>query len=661
MRAYVLSNGSLFLCFDRYGQVRDFYFPQVGRENHIGAGLVHKIGVWVDGACSWLDDGTWEVTCDYRRETLVGDVTAHHEELGVTLTFADAVYNERNAFVRLVTVHNRHNRARTIKVFFNQQFHISESPHGDTAYYCPGLEAVIHYKGRRLFLISGQSGEKGLSGYSVGLMGIEGREGTWVDAQDGELAGNPIEHGTVDSVVSFARSIGAESTAQLSYWVVAATTFSEAAELHRVIQKKTPAHIERSTRDYWHAWVNTHRFAFHGLSEDVVELFKRSVLLLRAHSDHEGGIIASADSDILQDGRDTYTYVWPRDGTFCAMALDATGHADISERFYRFCAEVLTDEGYLLHKYRPDRSLGSSWHAWINDGRPRLPIQEDETALTLVGLWQHYRIDRNIEFIEKLYNPYIKRAAAFMSSYRDRATGLPCPSHGLWEERYAVSCFTSASVYGALNAAASFAEVLGKREDADAFRLSARELRTAILERFYLPEAGHFAKLFERADGRLRRDDTLDASSAYGVFRFGVVEPDDARLAKAQEKTYEALVCTTPVGGLARYEGDAYYLVDVAFPGNPWFITTLWHIEYACARAQTKEDLAQVAEKLRVVAQRATGAGMLAEQLNPHTGEPVSATPLAWSHAGFVLAVVAYLTRLQELGICRTCYPLTQR
>ena len=39
-----------------------------------------------------------------------------------------------------------------------------------------------------------------------------------------------------------------------------------------------------------------------------------------------------------------------------------------------------------MHKYRPDKSLGSSWHPWVRNGKPELPIQEDETALVIYAL-----------------------------------------------------------------------------------------------------------------------------------------------------------------------------------------------------------------------------------------------------------------------------------
>ena len=42
-------------------------------------------------------------------------------------------------------------------------------------------------------------------------------------------------------------------------------------------------------------------------------------------------------------------------------------------------------------------------------------------------------------------------------------------------------------------------------------------------------------------------------------------------------------------------------------------------------------------------------SGVLAEQLNPLTGEPVSVGPLTWSHSTFVATVANYLKKLREL------------
>lgn len=78
------------------------------------------------------------------------------------------------------------------------------------------------------------------------------------------------------------------------------------------------------------------------------------------------------------------------------------------EGFFNFCNDIVSEKGYFMHKYRPDKSLGSSWHPWISGGRKHLPIQEDETALVLYALWRYFELSRDIEFIEGIYNSFIK-------------------------------------------------------------------------------------------------------------------------------------------------------------------------------------------------------------------------------------------------------------
>ena len=39
----------------------------------------------------------------------------------------------------------------------------------------------------------------------------------------------------------------------------------------------------------------------------------------------------------------------------------------------------------------------------------------------------------------------------------------------------------------------------------------------------------------------------------------------------------------------------------------------------------------------------------MAEQFHPHTGDPISVSPLTWSHATYVIVVLEYLTKLAQL------------
>src|SRR6185312_9586203 len=117
--------------------------------------------------------------------------------------------------------------------------------------------------------------------------------------------------------------------------------------------------------------------------------------------------------------RDTYSYVWPRDGALVSHALTLAGHVDLPRNFFEFCARGLTRGGYLLHKYNADGTLASSWLPWYRDGAKELPIQEDEAALVLWAMWQHFRTFGDVEFIKPLYRPFISAAADFLSGYRD--------------------------------------------------------------------------------------------------------------------------------------------------------------------------------------------------------------------------------------------------
>lgn len=645
-RSMVLGNGNTLVCLDKFGQVRDFYFPYVGQENHIGQNQTHKLGIFVDGEMHWTDNGEWKIDIRYEPKTMVSKMEATNEKARVFMTSTDIVYNEKNIFLRRITLTNTDKKARDIKVFLNQQFKIGDTNHADTAYFSSTIESIVHYKGRRVFLVGGMGGNnKPFDDYSIGFCGAEGKEGTWKDAEDGSLSKNSIEHGVVDSVISWQRNIAANGSMTLFYWVMVGETYKEVCELLEYVFEKTPEHLLESTEDFWQAWTNQVEVSFSGLSDKAKNLFYDSLLVMRAHCDNRGGILASADSGNVQYGGDTYGYVWPRDACFSAWSLDLAGFYDVSKRFYAFANDILTEEGYVLHKYQPDHSLGSSWHPWVKDGKRQLAIQEDETAILLVGLWEHYIRAKDLEFIESIYNSFIKRAADFMIHYKDIHSGLPLPSYDLWEEQYGVSGFTASLVYGGLVAAHNFAKTLGKEEDASRFYLEAESLRKAIMSLLWDEDGKYFFKLI---GDKLVKNTNLDSSSFYGPFRFGVIAADDPRMKEAFKLINVRLKKDISIGGVARYEGDKYSHVGGPSTGNPWFVTTLWLAQYKIATANSLSDLQEAAKDIEWTT-RFVNFSMLSEQLNPYNGEPLSATPLTWSHAEFVRTVIEYDKKMKFL------------
>ncbi|MDT5061988.1 MAG: hypothetical protein QOH63_2447 [Acidobacteriota bacterium] len=653
-----VGNGSLLVTFDELYRIRDIYFPHVGKENH-SEGHPFRFGLWVDGEFSWISDKDWTRELGYADETLVTDVRLANQKLDVEIVSSDAVDSQENIFVRRIALRNTGETRREFRLFFHQDFYISESEVGDTAYYDPETQALIHYKGRRYFLISTDA-STGVETFATGRKAFKGAEGTWRDAEDGHLSEGAITEGSVDSTIGRTLAVEAGETREMFYWIAAGTSYSEVARLNRLVRELAPRRLLERTEDYWRAWVNKNETDFGNLPPEVVRLYKRSLLVVRTQIDHGGAILAANDSDVTLRATDHYSYLWPRDGALVAYALDLAGYSSLPRSFFDLCGKIITPEGYFLQKYNPDGSVASGWHAsWDPHTKHRLvPIQEDETALVLWALWNHYDEFRDIEFASRLYRPLITRAADFLVSFRDAETGLPQPSWNLWEDRRAVHTFTCATVVGGLRAAANFATLFGEPLVALKYEQAAGEVRDGMRAILYRKELGRFARsIMPVASGGFEVDETLDAS-LFGIFYFGAFAHDDPLVQDTMRAVEERLWAKTDVGGCARYEGDGYMRVtdDVEkVPGNPWFICTLWLADYRIASARTLEELERAVEILEWVTKRALPSGVLAEQVDPLTGAPLSVSPLTWSHSTVVATVIAYLRKLEALLECEAC------
>ena len=196
--------------------------------------------------------------------------------------------------------------------------------------------------------------------------------------------------------------------------MAAGMTYPEVAKLNLEVHNITPEKLIKRSSKYWQTWIHKDSLQLQGLPKTVTDIYNRSLLILRTQIDNHGAIIAANDSDNMQFNRDTYSYMWPRDGALIAITLIKAGFYYMTEPFFEFCRDVLYKEGCLLHKYNPDKTLGSSWHPWVLHGDFSLPIQEDETALVLHALWEYYR-----ESQDKKFNPTL--------SYAYQANGrFPC-------------------------------------------------------------------------------------------------------------------------------------------------------------------------------------------------------------------------------------------
>src|SRR3954469_4259842 len=693
-----VGKGQLLVTFDRHYQIRDLYFPHVGQENHAGGGPC-RFGIYADvpgrGGRSGLfwssDENAWQVRQRYLSDTLTTSVSLDGRELRLAVYCNDTVDFHRNILVRKIKVKNLAHHERAVQVVHHQDFNMFGTKMGDTAYFDPELKSIVHYRGKRYLMVTffaeppagappDALAEQRIDEYATGTSGFHGAEGTWRDAEDGHLQGNPIAQGAVDSTIAHHVSVPAEDERTVCMVLIAGHSREELVEQHKWLLKMGPQAVIDRTTSYWRLWVGGTNINFGNIPPKVVDLFKRSLLLVRTQIDNGGAIIAANDSDIMQFSRDTYSYMWPRDGALVANALDLAGFPDLARWFYTFCKDVITADGYFHHKYNPDGSPASSWHPWVLKGAQVLPIQEDETALVIWALWRHDYPYRDIEYGRSLWVDLIQKAADFMVSYRDPRTGLPLPSYDLWEERWGIHTFTVATVYGALKAARNFAVCFGDRAKAEIYNSAAEQVKAGASKYLFSERLNRFVRRIVPRDNPIppdsrdyvetsdlktepttedlfEVDDVLD-SSLFAIFKFHLFDADDPRVESTMRAVEDQLWVKTQVGGLARYENDHYHRVSndlASVPGNPWFICTLWLADYFITRATTSAELKVALPIFEWTASHALESGVLAEQVNPYTNEPISVSPLTWSHATVVSTTIKYLEKLEQLQVCNTC------
>lgn len=625
----ILSNGKFFVNIDKNFSIRDLYFPYVGMYNHLNS-EANAIGVCVDGKLKWID-GSWEKKFSYCENSLVSNVELISKELEIKLNIISTIHKYSDILIHKINVTNLSINDRDIKIFFYHGFKLNESEIGNTAYYDPKLKGIIHYKGSTYIYISceGENFE-----YTVSKKNHI--SGSWKEIENCKLSKNKIVQGEIDSAVCIQGNVPPLESKTFYYYMLVGKNYDDISKLKHKVERDGLNQLLEETQEFWQGWIKTKDRLIPALSKNVKDLYYKSLLIVRAHFDNNGAIVAANDTSIYKFNKDHYSYMWPRDGAFIVITLDNAGYTNITQKFFKFCKQHVTDEGFLLHKYSPDGTVGSSWHPWSDEEENyQLPIQEDETALVIFSLYNHYRISKDIEFIDYMYNGFVKKAANFMVSYIDPNTNLPYESYDLWEERRGIFTYTSATVYAGLIAASKIAKILGNKQDYLTYRETAEKLKDAVLKYLYDEEVGRFLRgIYRDKQGNIIKDKTLE-SSLLLLNDFDIVEPDDYRMINTVKAIEEGLWIKNGIGGLARYENDYYHRISQDTPGNPWLITTLWLANWYTSVSLFDKTFNLINWALK----RTTQAGLLAEQFDPFGGEPLSVCPLTWSHATFCYSI----------------------
>lgn len=566
-RDLVFGNGRFYLAMDRRGLIRELCWPVVGAPNHLAGRRIRLAIRRQSGWFCWLDDPGWRVDQWY-----CGDV-------GLTVWRGFGLTIVRRAAMggQVAVLDYEIDLDEEMDFFQSQELRINETDIGDTCFYAPDIEQMVHFKMGVWVGFGGRGVGQKIDQVACGLSGIPEHEGTWRDAEDGHLAGKPIEQGSVDSTFG----LRVEGKWQ--------TTISVAESLESL-----GPHGEEDAIRVREDWIRAGVVAKGILAgkeplpgrdgpEWLSPICERVV---RANTGEGGRVIAAIDSDIMGVNRSNYAYVWMRDAVLTATALGE--RVDLPG----FVPECDTGR-FLWQKYHPTGYRGSTWHPHAGDGA--FPYQMDETALLVSFAHNNQMVDSRIEGWLALLRESISE------------DGMPRPSWDLWEERFGVHFWTTATV------AQAFFDA-GETQ-------AGQELVGAMSEHFHPVE------------GRIPRrvnDHVADASVLAGCLWCQHLRP--AFLDRSVEMVEQHLLMSTNCRGVARYEGDYYCRIREGYPGNPWIICTMWlaRAYWLQGRKDEADDLLVWAEDL------ASASGMLAEQYHPDTREPLSVSPLTWSHAEYL-------------------------
>ncbi len=358
------------------------------------------------------------------------------------------------------------------------------------------------------------------------------------------------------------------------------------------------------------------------------ELVSRGLEIICDLQEENGGIMATwAD--------DAYPYVYPRDGVMMTMAMNRHGLSERSKKFYRFLSSVRRPGGEVLQRY--------------NRGYPSVtqPNEFDVTPLVLQGILDTYRLSRDKNFLDEMWN-LVKESAAFTLGTIHLSLGLVHTVRSIHENQTLEEGFeiwaNCAAVKGLLDAS-TIATEMGQYALSEEWKARSAILMKRVLEKLYDEEKRVFIKNL-RLDGR--RIDSPDVSQL-SPFYFGVCS-DDAVL-ESTLGHLRATLWNETVGGFGRFR-DFEIVKDwhwyTGGVGGVWPIFTLW-----AARFYKRLGMADDAEKcLNFVNDSATGELSLPEKVAPLRGYEL------WkeNETGFNNRVLSGVTKV-ESGRFKTSIP----
>jgi alpha,alpha-trehalase len=390
------------------------------------------------------------------------------------------------------------------------------------------------------------------------------------------------------------------------------------------------AELLAETESAWRRWMR--EFHYEGPEAPLV---RRAALTLKLCDYWRNGALVAAPTSSLPAPIGgvrnwDYRYTWIRDASFSVYALRRIGFEEEAGAFLGWVLDTFEHGSAPKIMYAleggpvPDEIVdpelegyrGSAPVRWGNGAADQR--QHDVYGEVLDCAYQWVRGGGRLD--DHLWD----RLAALA----DQAAGAwRLPDQGIWEVRSEGRVFTYSAglCQVALDRAARLAEMVGLPAPIANWRRAAAELRETVLERSWDEDA---QTLSEHLDG----GGSLDASLLALPLR-RVVSANHPRMVATTTAVAERL----SAGGGLLYR----YLHDDSPDGIPgdegaFLLCSFWLVENLSRQGEVEK----ASELYGSLCARASGLGLLPEQIDPSSGEFYGNFPQAFSHIGVISAGV---------------------
>ncbi len=399
-------------------------------------------------------------------------------------------------------------------------------------------------------------------------------------------------------------------------------------EPRRLTGEEVDAKLEETTST-WAAWAD--RCRYDGpYREQVV----RSALVLKALTNGPtGSIVAAATTSLPEEiGGERnwdYRFSWLRDSALTLNELFALGYTDEAHAYMAWLKRTTAgraSELQIMYGVGGERLLPEVELDWLEGYRGSRPVRIGN------GAAQQFQLDTFGELLDTawLYRRHGGEIDEIFWDFLSRVGGAVLgkwrePDQGIWEIRGEPQHFVYSKVMAwvALDRLVRLAELDGRAGDVESWRAAREEIRELVEREGVDSESQSFVQYFgSRA---------LDASNLM-IPIVGFVPHNDPRARATAERIAAELSAD---GFVYRYLTDG---VDGLSGDEATFaICSFWLVE-CLARAGEGERARELFERLLAFC---NDVGLLAEEIDPHSGELIGNFPQAFSHLGLIQAAIA--------------------